>query len=196
MAPLRITELSSPNALLHIYPRQQQPQDCYLELDTRDGAFTADWNAEIGNAIPSDVYHGMVRRYPIPILSARQANGLLHELETEAQRVVDGTVIEWDGNNNTAVLSEDAQDADETIRRITHEYGDHPWEVLDLHWAEAGSWLYEDQENLQTQLAGGKSVDVLMEELDGDGTDETTPVLVGLRGYLESLAGESSSDQD
>lgn len=195
MTPLRVAELGKPDALLHIYPRQSEPQDCYLELDTRDGTFRADWNPEIGNAVPSTVYHGMVRRYHIPVLRADTANGLLHELEGLANRVVAGTAVEWNGSNHVAALNDDARDAEANIEHILAGYWDSAETDPDLHWADAGDYLYEDRDELRPRLASGESIEALMAELDGDGTDETTPVLVGLRGYLESLAGESPNDQ-
>ena len=183
-----ITELSNPSALLHIYPRQQQPQDCYLALDLRDGTFTADWNAEIGNAVPSEVYHGHVRRYAIPVLSAETVNNLLHDMAPLAQRVIDGYDSRWNGNNHFAHLSEDAQAADATIQGRLEDV----WGAIepDLFWVDAGDWLYEVRVEIRGRLAAGDSVDVLMDELDGDGTEPDSPVLIGLRSFLEAL-GES-----
>lgn len=171
-----------PARLLTIYPRQQTPQRTYIELDCTDGRLTADWDGEIGNAVPIDVYQGHTRRYSIPLFGQRTINALLDEIAPLAQRVLDGYDSEWDGSNNVATLSDDALAAESEIERIIQEYGDP-----DLHWVDAGDWLDDTSDEITRRLANGETVDALMEELDGDGTSEDCPVLIGLRNYLESL---------
>jgi hypothetical protein len=183
MAQVTIRELTRPAELLHVYPGQQQPQDCYLKLDLRDGEFTADWNAEVGNAVPSDVYHGHVRRYYIPVLSAETANDLLRTLAPLAQRVLDSYESRWNGHNHVAVLNEDGEVADATIRGRLEDASEP-----DLHWADASDWLYDIRSDIEGRLSAGETVDALEGELDGDGTSADQPVLIGLRKHLEYLA--------
>ena len=110
-----IQETKTTDELVHKYPGQSDPQPCYVELDLRDGVMLADWNSEIGNAIPFTVYHGHVQRYSIPSLTADAANALMQELLPLAERVVDGYKSVWNGNNNVARLTDDASEANDAI---------------------------------------------------------------------------------
>jgi len=110
-----IQETKTTDELVHKYPGQSDPQPCYVELDLRDGVMLADWNSEIGNAIPFSVYHGHVQRYSIPSLTADAANALMQELLPLAERVVDGYESVWNGNNNVAKLTDDASEANDAI---------------------------------------------------------------------------------
>ena len=51
--------------LYHHYDGQFEAQTAYVELDLRDGELRADWDAEVGNGVPADVWHGLRRRYGI-----------------------------------------------------------------------------------------------------------------------------------
>ena len=90
--------------LHHQYPGQTSPQPCYVELDCEAENLSADWNGELGNAVPLSVWHGHTRRWAIPALQAQAANSLLDEIAPLAQRVIDGYTSEWDGNNHVAGL--------------------------------------------------------------------------------------------
>ncbi len=183
MAKVTIYEVSGENDLLHIYPRQQQPQGCYLELDCRSGGLSAEYNPEIGNAVPFAVWHGHTQRFGIVPLSKADANELLHEVEAAAQRVCDGYRSEWDGNNMVAVFDDDALGAMQEIQASCDACDGQA-----LIWADARDWLYDVKRDIASALAAGSSIDELMEEYDGDGMVEDQPVLVGLRDYLEGLA--------
>ena len=182
MTRLKIIEETEPNRLLHIYPRQEAPQGCFLYLDCETGQFGADWDAQIGNAVPSDVWHGHTRWYPIPVLQDSTVNALLAELAPLAQRVLDGYASEWNGNNLVGAFDDDAQAAEAEIGRAIEDYGDG-----DLHWADARDWLYGIEDELVERIANGETIDSLIDELDGDGSAEDKPVLVGLLNYVESL---------
>lgn len=106
---------TNPAALFCHYSGESEPQDCYLELGLEDATLRADYNGEIGGGIPMSVFHGRTRRYPIPCLTATAANALMEELAPLAQRVCDGSEIEWDGNNWVGSLNEDAAQADDEI---------------------------------------------------------------------------------
>ena len=116
---ITITPVAGKFDLLTQYQGQTSPQDAYIELDTKTGEMSAKYNPEIGNAVPMRVWHGITRRYSIPVVSAVTANALMmEEIKPLAQRVVDGSEIIWDGNNHIAKFNQDAQEADEEITYI------------------------------------------------------------------------------
>jgi hypothetical protein len=103
------------NALYRRYSGQNAPQDCYVSLDCQKGYLTADFNPEIGNALPFAVYHGHVQRWSIPALKADVVNALLREIAPLAERMIAGYERVWDGHNHVAEFSEDADEADDAI---------------------------------------------------------------------------------
>ncbi len=180
MPTLRIFHEVQPGALLAIYPGQQKPQSAYIELDCRTGSLQADWNGEVGNAVPADVWHGHTRRYAIPLLRGATVNALLDEIAPFAQRVLDGYASAWDGNNHVATFDDDASVAEEEIETIIESYGEG-----DLHWADAEDWLHEVRDELALAF-DDETIDEMIDKYGGDGTEDA-PVLVGIRDYLDDL---------
>src|SRR3990167_4329409 len=129
-----IVSVAPAGDLLKVYPGQAGPQPCYLSLSVATGRLWAGANPELCNAVPEAVWHGIVRRYEIPVLQAATATALMQELVPLMQRVVEGAVVVWDGHNHVARLSEEAEEAEEAIVvRCANEE--------DVHWADAGDWL-------------------------------------------------------
>jgi len=142
---ITIQEIKTTDELVHMYPGQSDPQPCYVELDLQDGVMTADWNSEIGNAIPFTVYHGHVRRYSIPSLSADAANDLMRELLPLAERVVAGYESVWDGHNNVAILTDDASEANDVIE----EWCQQEFDGNDvLEYVPGDSWCNEFSDDI------------------------------------------------
>lgn len=150
-----IRECTDPTELYRHYQGQSEPQSAYIALDLEDGRMWADYDAEVGNGVPESVFHGRDRRYGIPLLTAAAANDLMRELAPLAQRVVDGSDIEWDGNNRVARLNDDAQAAEAEIdARLGNGYDSGPvdayfspdqliavWDVAEaLNGQEAGEY--------------------------------------------------------
>ena len=101
MTTLSIVPVSHNADLCDIYPNQGEPQACFIALDLRTGRMSAQTNPEIGNAVPMDVWHGLVRRYymPRPPLAVT-ANALMQNIAKHAQTILDHAAVVWDGNNN------------------------------------------------------------------------------------------------
>ncbi|MER6109285.1 hypothetical protein [Streptomyces hirsutus] len=112
---LRVIACTSPTELFRHYDGQTEAQDAYIELDLANGTLLADYNGEIGNAVPFTVYHGIDRRYAIPILTGDAANRVMEEIRPLAERILADSEIEWDGNNNVAKLGPDALAAEEAL---------------------------------------------------------------------------------
>ncbi|MBM9510058.1 hypothetical protein [Actinacidiphila acididurans] len=110
-----IRECTDPIELYRHYDGQSEPQPAYIALDLEDARMWATYNAEIGNAVPFDVFHGIERRYGIPLLTAQAANRVMEELRPLAERILADSTVDWDGNNNVATLGADAQAAENEI---------------------------------------------------------------------------------
>lgn len=173
--------------LLCVYGGQSRPQDCYVALDTRDGQFFADYNGEVGNAVPADVWHGIVRRWAIPPLSAAGANALLADLAPAAERVLAGAEVRWNGSNHVGVLDEDADVANAEIAEACASVEG------DLYYEDPDEWFDEVRDEIAARAAT-EDLDTLAEELDGDGSQDQ-PVLIGLVGYLERLRDEARTGE-
>lgn len=65
--------------------------------------------------MPAAVFHGLVRRYPIPPLTAETANRVMGEFAPLIERVVADWEEFWDGHNMVARLGDDAQAAEAQI---------------------------------------------------------------------------------
>lgn len=108
--------------LYHQYPQQNSAQRAFLAIDTRgEGTLGADWDAEIGGAVPMSVWHGLVRRFRIPNNITEDG---LHRLLSDplilalAQRIIDGTEEVWDGRNNVGRANADARKAEDELETI------------------------------------------------------------------------------
>lgn len=191
-----ITPCTEPAELHRHYPGQTEPQDCFIALDIRDGHMWADYNPEVGNGVPADVWHGLVRRYDIPPLTAQAANRVMEEIRPLAERIFTDSEEVWDGSNHVARLGDDAVAAEE---EILARFGEDPedrqdaWDPADLvsvwdidgatNGGEAEEYgitaattderLAEIEEQIRHDLAGISDSDVV--------------VLDGVDDYLEQL---------
>lgn len=150
---------------LHVqYPGQTSPQDCYIELDLEGETLSANYNAEVGNAVPLAVYHGRRRRYTIPALTATAANALMEELLPLMEKLAADTHITWDGRNNIACLGEDAvaaeDEIDEKLYQIEYTLGDS--DMISVWDADEyfGGWTDEE-----LGIYPGCNLDTIKEEL-------------------------------
>lgn len=138
MSTVSIHPVSTTDSLHCHYDRQTNAQPCFIELDCETGRLCADYNGEIGNAIPMSVYHGHDQRWGIPALTAAAANALLQEIAPIAQRVVDGYESEWDGNNMVARFNDDAHAAIDEIVDLCQAAGGEGYEIVE--W-DVGDWM-------------------------------------------------------
>ena len=108
--PVTISDGRAP--LYHRYPRQTQAQDAYIELDPNARTASMTWNAEIGNAIPTALWHHQLVRVSVPnTLSNAQCQELAAEVQPLLLRICEGYERVWDGSNHVGRYSEDARAA-------------------------------------------------------------------------------------
>jgi len=97
------------------YPTQTTQQELFLEI-YQNGTIEVDVNPEIGNSVPSKVWHREILRCGIPSGMTRsdikefyRANKSLFAI------IVKGFTSEWNGSNHVGVLTDEAQEALEEI---------------------------------------------------------------------------------
>ena len=179
MSKLSIETVNSPTELFNRYPNQDQSQDCFVELDLSSGRMSTRYDPEIGNAVPMDVWHGLVRRYslPGPILGD-VANALMAEIASHAQTILDISTVIWDGNNNVVRTHEPncedgslcdcpiasaEQAITDTIANSVDEYDCVAWTEAEDWYAssgvddyvarvEAGERIEDVAEDMQTEI--------------------------------------------
>ena len=121
--PIAFDALGEPEELLTWYPHQLQPETVHLYLDpeANDGAGRLLCEADSGGGgTPSNVWHGLVRRFALPLLSANGANALMrsNEVQALAARIVAGYSHAWDGSNHVGRLPADAVFRDERCSAV------------------------------------------------------------------------------
>jgi len=184
---IRIIKLEAPNALHCHYDGQTSSQGCYIELDCEAGTLTASFNGEIGNAIPFSVYHGHDQWFSIPMLTGDAANELMSEIAPLAERVVDGYDCDWDGRNNVATFTDDAQAAIDEIREICDTI-----EVDELNGVQeydASEWLNAIMHRCDLDGESckyGQTVTVKIEDVGTITAKTTDKELIEMEGKIEA----------
>ena len=121
------------------YPHQTSPQPCHVYLDAAHERLGAEYDSEIGNAVPMAVHHGHVCRWSIPALRDAAVEALLAEIVPLAERVIAGYESVWDGHNNVARYDADATDAISEIEALCEAAGHDEGQML-MVW-QAADWL-------------------------------------------------------
>lgn len=178
------------DALYCHYSRQYGPQPAFIELDTQSGHMWAGYNPEIGNAVPMEVWHGLTRRYSLPvILSTDRANELMDEIAPLAQRVLDGTEEHWNGSNHVARMNEDAEDAEREIQALI-EFNGESGQLCYIDDDLIDDWMAPVRTDIESAIIAGRTDAEIMAEYQGTGADEDSPIIYGLDEYIESVRSE------
>jgi hypothetical protein len=103
----------------HVYDGQCQAQPAFVEFNCQTGELSSDWDGEIGNGVPVDVWNKLRLRWSIPsALDVYSINDLMETIEGYCQDVSDGFENVWDGSNWVGKYTEKAQDAKEAIEHL------------------------------------------------------------------------------
>ena len=117
--------------VLHTYPQQCQPQGAYITVCS-DGEVYADWNAEIGSAVPATVWHGVDMRFSIhPELTVADLDELFEELAPLLEELHKEHSVSHDGSNLVGRVTEEGQELSDQIERICIEWPPSEWEEED-----------------------------------------------------------------
>jgi len=123
--------------LYHKYPRQTEPQGAFIEIDPREESVRADWNAEIGNAVPWDVWRFLILRIPVsPYVNGDALADALHSIEAAKylKVICSGYSIAWNGDRCIGRLTESAQTALDDLERWLDSSGQaEVWEAGDWY---------------------------------------------------------------
>jgi len=188
----------APAQLHRQYSGQSEPQPCYVEVDLKNQVLMADYNAEVGNAVPFAVFHGVERRYPIPALTSTAANDLLEQIRPLAERMISDWEEEWDGNNHVAVLGDDAQAAEAEIVQLTEQewMASELVTVWDTDGAISGSEAEDYDIDAETTDERLDQIEAeILENLKGvSGSDEV--VLEGVADHLRQLRDDADDEDD
>ncbi|MFJ5635089.1 hypothetical protein ACIQF5_20930 [Streptomyces goshikiensis] len=191
---VEVRPVSGPDALHRQYHGQNEPQPAYIELGLEDGIFLADYDA--GGGTPGSVRAGIDQRWTIPVLTQKAANELLAELAPVAQRVLDGSDVQWDGNNRVGrILTEDAQQAYETIAARCEgieTYDGNPMLLSVWSVDTIGDVWSAGEAGITAQTTDGEleAIESRLTEEFRDGQDLDFVVINGLTEYLRGLRAD------
>lgn len=110
---ISVRYLNDPSELHEQRRGDLKPRPAMIELDPRARTLRA--YAVLDDGQTFDQWHGRVRCYAIPRLTAAACNELLDLLVPLAARVADGFTLRWDGSNHVGELDDDAQQAEDLI---------------------------------------------------------------------------------
>jgi hypothetical protein len=182
---IEVVPVAEERALFRHYAGQHQPQPAYVQLDCETGKLTADYNGEIGNAVPFAVWHGLRLRWAIPPLKAGAANRLLEALVPIAEKIVAGFSREWDGSNHVGRYTEAADEAIEDAREVCRDFGGDDDAIQS--W-DAADWLLDTPKGLTAETTD-EELAALAESLEAE-ADASGRFVLGLARHLERLRDE------
>lgn len=113
---------NGPAPLYNRYPNQMHPQSAHLEL-TEDGEVRVDYNGEIGNAIPADVFYERTLRWDIPEnLSIEGIDSLLEKALPLLEQIQDHRTIVNNGANLIGLMDTTARACDNELENMIESY--------------------------------------------------------------------------
>ena len=202
MTTLSILPVRHNADLLDIYPNQTEPQACFIALNLCTGRMSAQTDPEIGNAVPMDVWHGIVRRYylPGPPL-AKAANALMEDMADHARTVLDHAEVVWDGSNNVVRTHERNCDeewqcdcpiavAERAIEAVTSSVSEEDF----VSWAEAGDW-YDSSgvDEYVARVQAGESIEDVAAFMEQE--IENHCVVEGIEEYLRMAVANATQKE-
>jgi len=127
--------------LYHRFQGQENPQRAYIEIYPQGRTMIAEYDGEIGNAVPMAVYHGRILRVRVsPYLRGDVLADILEgdEVQDLAQRICAGNEAYWDGANMRGRLNDDGKVALEALQECLDSYQEEPYLV---QVCDPGDWV-------------------------------------------------------
>lgn len=183
--------------LFHQYPVQMQPQPAFLEFepddDSEEPTLTADWNAEIGNGVPSNVFNRKVLRWSIPANTDRQR---LIELSEHSPLVDALNKIRAGYDCDPYAGGTYTEEASEAIYEVERIF-DSLLTTVSVWLAD--EWISQAEIDIQELIKAG-SVETYASLCDSPDADQVVigdlseAVAKQLERYLESIDDEDCTD--
>ena len=110
------------------YLGQAYLQGAYIQLRMSDETpnLCATFNGEIGNAVPSDVYHGYTLRFDFPSeASLKDVRSAIKKVAPMCAELAKGFDTDWDGNNMVGVYDSNLRDKVQNV--LDAEFGVERW---------------------------------------------------------------------
>jgi len=120
------------------YQGQFSPQPAFIELDCRNGRLRAEYDSEIGGAVPMYHYLNLTIRWSIPPEASASSIEKLFKNQSFLDRcdtILDGFEEVSDGSNTVGRYSDAAQEAIEEAEELIKE------EITILDVCEPEEWL-------------------------------------------------------
>jgi hypothetical protein len=181
--------------LYKIYPGQTDPQPAFVEIDLDTGDVTYDWNGEIGNAVPADVWHERV--LCLNLDPAVDTDALEELLESEAwqsylQTVLEDSEIVWDGSNLVGRLGPEAKTALEAMQNLLNDLPTiEVWQAE--NWLRLAITRKDGLTYIDGKLILPENLETFIAEYPDEDTLENPVYVYGMAEYLEKLAEENAA---
>jgi len=199
---IQIETVDDPAELLEWQDGQLQPETVYLYLDpeANDDEGRLSCASDSGQCgTPSNVWHGRMRRFAVPLLSAHGANALMASSEVQelAARIVAGYSHDWDGSNHVGTVDDDATEAEEAL-----DYFCRDWDGEKLDVWEADVWLEADSDDIATRVAAGEwssqeaFIEWLRDEACNGDSEHGHLVVRGVADYAEIFWAAAHSESE
>ena len=205
MSTLSILPVKHPVDLLNIYPNETKPQGSFIELDLSSGRMSARYDPEIGNAVPMDVWHGIVRRYYLPgPLLAKAVNALMEDIAGHAQAILDHVEVVWDGSNNVVRVHERncAEElscvcpiavAERAIEDATNDMSEEDY----VQWAEAGDWYTDGVDEYVARVQAGEDIEAVANFMEQEINEDAEGLVVeGIHAYLTRAVVQAKAERE
>jgi hypothetical protein len=140
---ITVTKIESAKKLYRHYAGQSDAQPVQLFLNCKEELLGITFNGEIGNAHSFDEHYGHTQIWGVVLKTTSLMNELLDEITPLAQRAIDGYDSKWNGNNNVAAFSDDAQEALGEIEQLTNDFCDDGNENHFVQVMNAGDYFNE-----------------------------------------------------
>lgn len=146
-----ITPVAEATELYRHEQGRPAPQEVRMHLDIESGTLNAAY-IPLGDehSIPASVYHHRGALWTIPCLTSNAAIRLMTEAMPLCQRIVNGTEIEWDGQNNVGTRNADAQAAIDEVAELIETYDDVDNVIQEL----TGDEYYDDGTDAALETLG------------------------------------------
>ena len=176
--------------LYHIYPGQTDPQPAFVAIDLETGKVGYDWNGEIGNAVPAEVWHGRVQRLRLD--PAVDTEALDRLLESEAwnshlRALLEDSEIVWNASNRVGQLGPRATAALEAMQELLDELPTiEVWRAED--WLRMVTTYKDGLTYIDGELVLPENLEDFIKAYPAEVTSDPPVYVYGMAEYLEQLA--------